>query len=40
MHFIPDTEDPAGIVAKLRDALPPGSFLALSEEAVSRAAAA
>ncbi len=30
LHFIPDAEDPAGIVAALRDALPPGSFLALS----------
>jgi hypothetical protein len=30
LHFIPDGEDPAGIVAAFRDALPPGSFLALS----------
>lgn len=30
LHFISDEEDPAGIVAALRDALPPGSFLALS----------
>jgi hypothetical protein len=30
MHFITDDEDPAGIIATLRDALPPGSFLALS----------
>ena len=30
LHFIPDTEDPAGIVAAYRDALPAGSFLALS----------
>jgi hypothetical protein len=30
LHFIPDVEDPAGIVAAFRDALPPGSFLALS----------
>jgi hypothetical protein len=30
LHFITDAEDPAGIVATLRDALPPGSFLALS----------
>jgi S-adenosyl methyltransferase len=30
MHFIPDADDPAGIVAAYRDALPPGSFLALS----------
>jgi hypothetical protein len=30
LHFIPDAQDPAGIVAALRDALPSGSFLALS----------
>jgi hypothetical protein len=30
MHFITDEEDPAGIIATLRDALPPGSYLALS----------
>ncbi len=30
MHFIPDAEDPAGIIAAYRDALPPGSYLALS----------
>jgi len=30
LHFIRDDEDPAGIVATLRDALPPGSYLALS----------
>jgi hypothetical protein len=30
MHFIADEEDPAGIIATLRDALPPGSYLALS----------
>jgi hypothetical protein len=30
MHFVTDDEDPAGIIAQLRDALPPGSFLALS----------
>jgi hypothetical protein len=30
LHFIPDRDDPAGIVAALRDALPPGSMLALS----------
>jgi S-adenosyl methyltransferase len=29
-HFITDDEDPAGIIATLRDALAPGSFLALS----------
>lgn len=30
MHFIADTENPADIVATLRAALPPGSYLALS----------
>jgi len=30
LHFIRDEEDPAGIVATLRDALPDGSYLALS----------
>ena len=30
LHFIRDEEDPAGIVATLRDALPAGSYLALS----------
>jgi hypothetical protein len=30
LHFFPDTEDPAGIVARFRDALPPGSYLAIS----------
>jgi hypothetical protein len=30
LHFITDAEDPAGIVAALRDGLPPGSYLALS----------
>jgi hypothetical protein len=30
LHFITDEEDPASIVATLRDALPGGSFLALS----------
>jgi len=30
LHFITDEEDPAAIVATLRDALPAGSFLALS----------
>jgi hypothetical protein len=30
LHFITDADDPSGIVATLRDALPPGSFLALS----------
>jgi hypothetical protein len=30
LHFITDSEDPAGIVAAFRDALPAGSYLALS----------
>jgi hypothetical protein len=34
MHFITDNEDPAAIVATLRDALPGGSYLALSHATV------
>ena len=30
LHFIPDDEDPLGIVARFRDALPTGSYLAVS----------
>jgi hypothetical protein len=30
LHFIPDYEDPFGIVARFRDALPSGSYLAIS----------
>jgi hypothetical protein len=30
LHFIPDDEDPVGIVARFRDALPTGSYLAIS----------
>ncbi len=30
MHFILDTDDPVGIVGRFRDALPTGSYLALS----------
>ncbi len=30
LHFITDEEDPAGIVTRLRDAMAPGSYLALS----------
>jgi len=30
LHFLRDEEDPAGIVARLRDAMAPGSFLVLS----------
>ncbi len=34
LHFIPDEEDPAGIVAAFREQLVPGSYLALSHGAV------
>ncbi|HEX5113710.1 MAG TPA: SAM-dependent methyltransferase [Pseudonocardiaceae bacterium] len=30
LHFIPDGDDPAGLVARYREALPPGSYLAIS----------
>jgi S-adenosyl methyltransferase len=30
LHFIPDDEEPLGIVARFRDALPAGSYLAIS----------
>jgi O-methyltransferase involved in polyketide biosynthesis len=30
LHFIPDTDDPAGIVASLAGALPPGSCVAIT----------
>ncbi|HEY0933709.1 MAG TPA: SAM-dependent methyltransferase [Trebonia sp.] len=30
LHFVPDTDDPWGIVGALRDALAPGSYLVLS----------
>jgi hypothetical protein len=30
LHFIPDQEDPLGIVARFRDSLPAGSYLAIS----------
>jgi S-adenosyl methyltransferase len=30
LHFIPDDQDPFGIVARFRDALPTGSYLAIS----------
>ncbi|GAA1356081.1 SAM-dependent methyltransferase [Saccharothrix algeriensis] len=30
LHFVPDEEDPPGLVAAYRDAVPPGSYLALS----------
>ncbi len=31
LHFLADTEDPAGIVGVFRDAIPAGSYLALSQ---------
>ena len=30
VHFIPDSDDPAGTIAQLRDAVTPGSFLLIS----------
>lgn len=30
LHFLPDADDPAGVVARLRDALAPGSYLVVS----------
>ncbi|GIF49293.1 S-adenosyl methyltransferase [Asanoa ferruginea] len=30
LHFVPDTDDPAGIVAAYRDAIAPGSLLAVN----------
>jgi hypothetical protein len=30
LHFFPESDDPAGIVATLLDALPPGSYLVAS----------
>ena len=34
MHCIPDEDDPAGLAAQVLDALPSGSFLALSQPAL------
>jgi hypothetical protein len=31
MHFIPDSDDPPAIVSRLMDAVPPGSYLTVSE---------
>jgi trans-aconitate methyltransferase len=42
LHFVPDDDDPAGIVARFRDRLADGSWLALShgtQDAMSREAA-
>jgi S-adenosyl methyltransferase len=33
LHFIPDADDPYGVVARLMDAVPPGSYLVLSHGA-------
>jgi O-methyltransferase involved in polyketide biosynthesis len=33
LHFIPDAEDPPAIVARLMDALPPGSYLVIGHGA-------
>jgi len=30
LHFVPNSDDPAGIVARYRSAMAPGSYLALS----------
>lgn len=35
LHFVPDSDDPAGILAKLRDAVAPGSYLVLSHVTLS-----
>jgi hypothetical protein len=35
LHFVPDRDDPAGIVARYRDAVPAGSYLVLSHAAAS-----
>jgi SAM-dependent methyltransferase len=34
LHFVPDADDPAGIVAAYRDALAPGGYLVLSHAGV------
>ena len=30
LHFVPDSEDPVGIIARFREAMAPGSFLVIS----------
>jgi S-adenosyl methyltransferase len=37
MHFVPDEQDPAGVVHRLRDALPDGSYLVLTHATMDRA---
>jgi hypothetical protein len=39
LHFVADEKEPAGIVAELRDAMVPGSYLALGHVASDRAGA-
>jgi O-methyltransferase involved in polyketide biosynthesis len=34
LHFVPDEEDPAGLVARYRDILPPGSHVIFSHAAI------
>ena len=34
LHFVPDTDDPAGLVARYRAAMSPGSYLAVSHATV------
>ena len=38
LHFIPDADDPYGIVKRLMDAVPPGSYLVISHAASDIAA--
>jgi len=38
LHAVPDADDPFGIVARLRDALSPGSYLAISHATADRRA--
>jgi SAM-dependent methyltransferase len=40
LHFVPDRDDPAGIVAGYRDAMAPGSYLVMSHAAASEDEAA
>lgn len=34
LHFLPDEDDPAGIIAKFRDVMAPGSYLVMNHGAV------
>lgn len=40
MHFIPDADDPQGIVGEYRDAVAPGSYLAVTNAAIDESRAA